>query len=85
MPYAVVRRSNAVLPLSVRLDDAVAMNAARPLSAASRIQVVVRVSLSGAAMAQPGDWEWQSEAISVEALQVPMVFDVELAPPAENS
>ena len=85
MPYAVVRRPDAAFPISVRLDDAVAMNPARPLSAAGEIQVVVRLSLSGGAQAQPGDWEWQSNPIDVAEVEAPLTFAVELAAPAEKS
>ena len=84
MPYAVVRRPSASFPIMVRLDDAVAMNPARPLSAAEEIQVVVRLSLDGGAQAQPGDWQWQSEPIGVAALDVPLTFAVELAAPEKS-
>ena len=65
MPFAVVRRAAAPLPDVVRLDDAVSMNPALPLSAADEVEVVVRVSLTGAAMRHPGDWEWRSAPLSV--------------------
>jgi cytochrome c-type biogenesis protein CcmH len=81
MPYAVVRRPDAVFPVSVRLDDAVAMNPLRPLSTADEIQIVVRLSLSGAARAQPGDWQWSSEPLKVAEFESPVGFEVELAPP----
>lgn len=67
MPFAVVRRAAMPLPDRVRLDDAVSMNPALPLSAASEIEVVVRISLTGAAMPHPGDWEWRSEPLAVAA------------------
>ena len=70
---------------SVRLDDAVAMNPARPLSAAAEIQIVVRLSLSGAAKAEPGDWQWQSAPIAVNEVDSPLDFTVELAAPAGKS
>ena len=84
MPYAVVRRPGASFPITVRLDDAVAMNPARPLSAAEEIQVVVRLSLNGGAQAQPGDWQWQSEPIDIAALDAPLTFTVELAAPEKS-
>ena len=65
MPFAVVRRAAAPLPDAVRLDDAVSMNPALPLSAAGAIEVVVRISLTGAAVRHPGDWEWRSAPLSV--------------------
>lgn len=65
MPFAVVRRAAAPLPSRVRLDDAVSMNPALPLSAAKEIEVVARISLTGAAVSHPGDWEWRSQPLPV--------------------
>jgi cytochrome c-type biogenesis protein CcmH len=84
MPYAVVRRPGVAFPLTVRLDDAVAMNPARPLSAADEIQVVVRLSLRGGAKAEPGDWQWQSSSIELGEADAPLAFAVELAAPDEK-
>ncbi len=82
MPYAVVRRPATGFPRTVRLDDAVSMNPALPLSKAEEIEVVVRLSSAGTAMAHPGDWEWQSDPIvpgsGTEAIELSAV----LAPPA---
>ena len=65
MPFAVVRRAASPLPGAVRLDDAVSMNPALPLSAAGEVELVVRVSLTGAAAPHPGDWEWRSGPLSL--------------------
>ena len=67
MPYAVVRRPGAAVPERVRLDDAVSMNPANPLSAASEVEIVARLSLSGRPQAGPGDWQWQSEPLNLAA------------------
>ncbi len=85
MPFAVVRRPDARLPMTVRLDDAVAMNPERPLSTAEQVQLVVRLSPSGQATAQPGDWEWRSEAVGLAGLTDPLSFDVELVAPSKES
>ena len=61
MPYAVVRRPAMLLPLAVRLDDLVSMSDMRTLSSAEQFEVVVRLSRSGQAIAQPDDWQWISE------------------------
>lgn len=79
MPYAVVRRSAALLPLSVRLDDTTTMGG-RKLSGAGAIQVVVRLSRSGAPSATPGDWEWRSGVLDLDAGDQPVALDAELAP-----
>jgi len=51
------------------LDDAVSMNPANPLSAATEVEVVVRLSLSGAARAAPGDWQWASAPLAAAQIQ----------------
>ncbi len=81
MPFAVVRRPSVKLPLTVRLDDAVSMNPAAGLSLAEEIEVVVRLSRSGTAMAQPGDWEWRSQAIKLADLERPLQLVAPLRPP----
>jgi cytochrome c-type biogenesis protein CcmH len=82
MPFAVVRRPASGFPRTVRLDDAVSMNPALPLSAAAEIEVVVRLSRSGTAMAHPGDWEWQSEPLTPGAKGQAVQLSAVLAPPA---
>ena len=82
MPYAVVRRPAGGFPRTVRLDDAVSMNPALPLSKASEIEIVVRLSRSGTAMAHPGDWEWQSEALTPGSREAPRQLAASLQPPA---
>lgn len=82
MPYAVVRRPAAGFPRIVRLDDAVSMNPAAPLSAAGEVEIVVRLSRSGTAMAHPGDWEWHSEPLTVAAEASPRALSAILNPPA---
>ena len=81
MPYAVLRRPAAQLPDTFRLDDAVSMNPALPLSMAERIEVVVRVSRAGTATAHPGDWQWRSEPLSVADATAPIALRAELQPP----
>ncbi len=81
MPYAVVRRPAALLPLSVRLDDTVSMNPALQLSQAGPVEVVVRLSRSGAPAAGPGDWEWRSETLALTEAEAPIRLDARLAPP----
>lgn len=82
MPYAVVRRAAAPLPAAVRLDDAVSMNPALPLSAAGEVEVVVRISLTGAAAPHPGDWEWRSGPLSVAGAGV-LELQAEVASPEQ--
>ena len=66
MPFAVVRRPGPDFPDSVRLDDAVSMNPANPLSIAGQFEVLVRLSRSGGVQARPEDWQWQSEPLALD-------------------
>ena len=81
MPYAVLRRPASQLPDTFRLDDAVSMNPALPLSMAEQIEVVVRISPTGAANAHPGDWQWRSQALSVLDVRTPLALKAVLTPP----
>ncbi len=82
MPFAVVRRPAVDFPQAIRLDDAVSMNPALSLSQAGEVEVVVRLSLNGTPMAQPGDWEWRSQPIELASLSQPLQFEVLLAAPS---
>ena len=81
MPYAVLRRPASQLPDTFRLDDAVSMNPAVPLSMAEQIEVVVRVSRAGTATAHPGDWQWRSEPLAVADAEAPIALQAEIGPP----
>ncbi len=54
-PLAVMRKTVADLPLKVTLTDRDAMLPGRGISSVPRVQVVARISKSGAPQAQPGD------------------------------
>ena len=81
VPYAVVRRPVSGVPPSVRLDDAVSMNPANPLSGASDVEIIARLSLTGRPQAGPGDWQWQSGPIGLSKSAQPIVLKAELAAP----
>ncbi|MDA1077118.1 MAG: hypothetical protein O3A63_20585, partial [Proteobacteria bacterium] len=83
MPYAVVRRPAHPLPPKVRLDDLVSMNPALPISAAGTVEIVARISFSGAPTSHPGDWEWRSEPFSPgqSGSMEPIQLNATLAPP----
>lgn len=57
MPLAVVRKQVKDLPVSVTLDDAMAMTETMRLSQFSAVNIVARVSTSGSAMPQKGDYQ----------------------------
>ena len=81
IPYAVVRRPVAGVPGTVRLDDAVSMNPANPLSAATDIEIIARLSLTGRPQAGPGDWQWQSDPVSLSEGSQVVVLKAELVNP----
>ena len=85
MPFAVVRRPAVDLPQTIRLDDAVSMNPAQALSLAQEVEVVVRVSLSGSPMSQPGDWEWHSQPIELALVTQPLRLDAVLSAPSADA
>jgi cytochrome c-type biogenesis protein CcmH len=57
MPLAVKRLSTGDLPVTVTLDDSMAMMPAMRLSAFPEVTVGARISASGQAMPQSGDLE----------------------------
>jgi len=85
VPLAVVRRPATALPLSVRLDDAVSMSPSRKLSAATEVEVVARLSLSGQPRAGAGDWEWRSPTLTPADAEAPIRLQARLAPPDQDS
>jgi len=82
MPLTVVRRPLDEPPPHIRLDDAVSMNPAVPLSSVDTVEVVVRVSLAGTVMAHPGDWEWRSQPLALSVAQRVLNLTVSLSPPS---
>lgn len=56
MPLAIVRKQVSDLPLSVILDDSMAMMPAMKLSNFNAVKVLARISKSGTAMQQKGDF-----------------------------
>ena len=61
-PLAVARLPAADLPAVVRLDDRYAMRPSVKVSAASEVMVAARISRSGNAMPQTGDWQGSLES-----------------------
>ncbi len=56
MPLAIVRKKADDLPLSVTLDDSMAMLPNMKLSNFQQLQIIARISKSGGAMQQKGDF-----------------------------
>lgn len=60
-PLAVQRHSSAQAPLTLELSEADAMMPTRTLASASRVQVVARLSLSGAPQQRSGDFYGEAD------------------------
>jgi cytochrome c-type biogenesis protein CcmH len=74
MPLAIVRKTAADLPLTVRLDDTMAMTPAMKLSAFPQVVVGARISKSGTAMPQAGDVQGFSEPVTPGAADTVQVL-----------
>ncbi len=64
MPLAMQRLTVADLPVTVRLDESTAMAAGMTIKQFPRLEVVARVSKSGSAASQSGDWQAIAPPIS---------------------
>jgi len=67
MPLAVMRRQVKDLPLQFTLDDSQAMSPSNALSSAREVIVTARISKSGNAMPQAGDWQGVSGVVKLGA------------------
>lgn len=76
MPYAVVRLPVEGLPTEVVLDDSTAMAPGNSLSKQQKVKVTARVSLSGNAIAQAGDWQGRSQVLTPDTL--PELVDIRI-------
>lgn len=74
MPLAIARIKVADLPTTIQLDETMAMSPAASLATATDIEVVARVSVSGSAKAEAGDWIASQGPVSMAA--VPAKIDL---------
>lgn len=65
LPLAVARFDNPALPLTVTLDDSMAMAPGMNLSSAKQVQLFARVTASGQVRGEPGDLEGSSAPLDV--------------------
>ncbi|WP_432697766.1 c-type cytochrome biogenesis protein CcmI [Marinobacterium sp. YM272] len=77
MPLAAVRRQVSDLPLTVELNDGMAMMPGAELSSVDAVEIGARISASGQAIAQPGDLLGSQSPVAVggEPGSVTLVID----------
>ena len=68
MPLAIARIKVSDLPVSLQLDESMAMSPSASLATATDIEVVARISPSGSAKAEVGDWLVKQGPISMSAI-----------------
>lgn len=74
MPLAIVKKRLADLPLTLVLNDSMAMQSSTHLGEYQQLRIVARVSQSGQAMSQPGDLIGSAEVSQPFADKVTRVF-----------
>lgn len=72
MPLAISRLRVADLPVKVELTEAMAMSPTMSLTSVAQVEVVARVSLSGAPAAAPGDFEATAGPIEARTQEKPI-------------
>lgn len=77
MPVAVLRLRADALPARFKLDDSHAMSPQRPLSGFKSFTLEARLSASGSATRQAGDWLSRPAQASLGSTAVPLVIDAE--------
>jgi cytochrome c-type biogenesis protein CcmH len=70
MPLAIVRKTAGELPMTLQLDDSMAMTPQLRLSAYPSVVVGARISKSGSATPQPGDLSGASPEVSPSRAEV---------------
>ena len=69
VPLAISRVTVSQLPLTIELDNSMSMAPGLNLSTAEQVELIARVSASGTAIAQEGDWEASIGPVTVAESQ----------------
>lgn len=72
MPLAARKLRAGDLPMNITLTDKDALMAGQNLSSVSRIRLVARLSITGSATPESGDWEALSEAFELSSANQPV-------------
>lgn len=84
MPLAISRIKVSDLPTTIQLDETMAMSPASSLATATDIEVVARVSSSGSAKAEVGDWLAKQGPISMKAVPESVKLEINEQVTAES-
>ena len=76
MPLAAKKLTAADLPVTVTLSDSQALMAGQSLSSVDQIKLIARLSTTGSATPQSGDWEIQSEVIELSDISGPVALQI---------
>lgn len=77
MPLAIQRLSADQLPITVVLNDSMAMMAGTSLADAGQLEVVARLSATGSPAPQPGDWQAAKGPISLAEGSVKLALTID--------
>jgi cytochrome c-type biogenesis protein CcmH len=84
MPLAIARIKVSDLPTTIQLDETMAMSPASSLANAGDIEVVARISPSGSAKAEVGDWLAKQGPISMQSVPDQVVLEINEQVTAES-
>lgn len=72
MPLAIQRLNVSQLPTTVTLTEAMAMQAGMTIASFEQLELVARVSATGNAQAQPGDWQASAGPVPAKSQDKPI-------------
>lgn len=76
MPLAIARLTVADLPATVTLDRSMSMVPDMHIGSFAELEVVARISPSGSAMAQAGDWQAAQGPLAASAGQIALTLEI---------
>jgi cytochrome c-type biogenesis protein CcmH len=76
MPLAAQKLRAADLPVVVTLSDSQALMAGQGLSSVDRVKLIARLSSTGSATPQSGDWEAASEVLELSQISNPVSLQI---------
>ena len=77
MPLAAQKLTAADLPATVTLSDSQALMADQNLSSVDQVKLIARLSTTGSATPQSGDWETVSEVIELRDINSPLSLEID--------